>query len=774
MQKVWDGSNWVTQNALKVWTGSTWITNLKLKARTSISWLPTSISDVDVSQVVKWSIEAPTPPPPPPPVTHPVPDLDLKTTTELNDILTPLNFGYTIAGYDTTSVLANDDKVVIDSQIPAAGESMAEGLNVSVRLYNFVQPTTTVPNVGGLLKSAADQAIVAANLVVGTPLDTVETYDTSLVGKVVVGSQFPAAGSIQDTGTSVIYDYYIQKPYVTVPNLVNTDEDNIYSTLNAVNLSVGTRSTEPTANAALDGIIKSTFPVAGTQVETNSSVNYTVYVNTLATVPNIVGLTQAQAETALQNANLYTGTVSNFETTVVAEEGKVRSQGTAAGSTVPKFSNINFVVNVPNTTTTVPNVVNLVGLSTIENTILAAELSTSLRNVTYTRDSNLFNKCYAQSPTAGQVVPVLSTVYVDLYLQEPTYTVPSIIGLTPSSGPINSNFTWGSNNLASTSTQNTGDFGKVATQSPAAGTSQYAGSINYGVYVDGRPTVGNYVGQARTTAVSNIQALGLNASVSYQNQTFNGQATADTVASQSPSSGTRLATGGTVSIVVWNAYVPQPVTRTATVYIGDNAFSGWMKNGVNTSYTSGDLDWTNQASWRNVELSTGTGNTRATSTWQRIQAWVGRFDATNGKQAYMAQFNKANVDSRIKASITNGASYSIGTMDMVFQVNSSAGGASKDWYFHYWNSTTFPTTARENQTNWFVDTQLISTNINNGDVMSPTLNSTMKTSVIDMANPVGLSKPFIIGGGYGNTSSANYGSIDWCYLRMNISYTEYI
>jgi len=108
MQKVWDGSNWVTQNALKVWNGSAWITNAKLKARTSISWLPTAVSDGDVSQVVKWSIVAPTPPPPPPPVTHPVPDLDLKTTTELNDILTPLNFGYTIAGYETLQLCSQN------------------------------------------------------------------------------------------------------------------------------------------------------------------------------------------------------------------------------------------------------------------------------------------------------------------------------------------------------------------------------------------------------------------------------------------------------------------------------------------------------------------------------------------------------------------------------------------------------------------------------------------------------------------------------------------
>jgi hypothetical protein len=56
----------------------------------------------------------------------------------------------------------------------------------------------------------------------------VETYDATLVGKVVAGSQFPQAGTEQDQGTSVIYDYYVQKAFVTVPNLVDTLEEDIF------------------------------------------------------------------------------------------------------------------------------------------------------------------------------------------------------------------------------------------------------------------------------------------------------------------------------------------------------------------------------------------------------------------------------------------------------------------------------------------------------------------------------------------------------------------
>jgi len=748
MQKVWDGSNWVTQNALKVWNGSAWITNSKLKARTSISWLPTAVSDGDVSQVVKWSIEAPTPPPPPPPVTHIVPDLDLKTTTELNTILDPLNFGYTIAGYETTNILSRDDKVVIDSQIPAAGEVLAEFSNVSVKLYNFVQPTTIVPNVGGLLKSAADQAIVTANLVVGSPLDTVETYDGTLVGKVVAGSQFPTAGTEQDQGTSVIYDYYVQKAYVTVPNLVNTDEEDIYATLSPLNLSPGARTTEATANPALDGKIKSTFPVSGTQVQTDSSVAYTVYVNTLATVPNIVGLTQAAATLALQDAFLYPSTISSVETTNPSLEEKVASQGSPAGSTVAKNSGINFAVYVPNTTIPVPSLVGQT-FQNASNALNTAELVGNPTTVP-TTNTSLHLTIKSQSPNAGTVVNVGSTVNVEVWVPMPTYTVPSIIGFTPSSGAIDANFTWGSNSLGSTSTQTTSDFGKVASQSPAAGTSATAQAINYGIYVDGRPTVGNYVGSARTTAVSNIQNLGLNASVTYQNQTYNGQATADTVASQSPSNGTRLALGSTVSIVVWNAYVPVPVTYTGTVTVGDNAYSGG-------NYL---LDWVYQAHYKNMQSS---GTRVATSGYQNLTGNAGYWSSTNGKEGMLFKLNPQNVDSYIKSNITNGAAYTVTGITLKVAVG-SLGNNGKTWNLDWapFSGNSAPTTYTDSQ---MTNTQTWS-GISNSGLRTIALNSGWRDYIWSYGYALAIAA---------RTDAANsavtYGQINGVHLVANISWT---
>jgi beta-lactam-binding protein with PASTA domain len=760
MQKIWDGSTWNSRRNIKVWNGSSWVSNSKLKVRTSISWLPSPVSDVDVAQVIKWSIEAPTPPPPPPPVTHLVPDLDLKTTTQLNDTLTPLNFSYTIAGYETTSILSRDDKVVIDSQIPAAGETMAEGLSVSVKLYNFVQPTTTVPNIAGYLTSAANTAITGAQLVVGSPLDTVETYDGTLVGKVITGSIYPTPGSTVDTGTSVVYDYYIQKPYVTVPNLVGTLEDNIYTNLNPINLSPGTRTAVGTTDATLDGKIKSTTPVSGTQVQTNSSVAYEVYQHTLATVPSIVGLTQAQADAALQAANLYSGTISNIETTVVANEGKVASQVTAAGQIVNKSSNINYSVYVPNTVIQVPSLVGQT-YDTAHALLIAAELN---ENVTFfnTADTSVHLKVKSQGIAAGTTVAVQSTIPFVVNIPMPSYTVPSIIGLTPSSGAINSNFTWGTNSLGSDSTQTVGDIGKVSRQVPGAGSSAQAGAIAYGVYTDGRPTVGNYAGQARTTAQNSIAALGLNYSVTYQNQTYNGQATADTVASQSPASGTRLASGGTVTITVWNAYVPQPVTRTATVYVGDDALNGYMRNGTFYSTSASNLDWKWQAHYK---LLNGAGTRVSTSTYARMTGYVGYLSATNGKQAMTFRQNPTEVDSWIKANITNNASYTVGSVDFVISVG-SVGNNGKLWYLDWMgDQASSPTTYTDgNRSN----TQAIS-GINNGDTLSITLNSTMKS--YSWTNGYGIG---IAAGTTASNASVTYGSVNWAYFAANISWTEYV
>jgi beta-lactam-binding protein with PASTA domain len=736
MHKVWDGTEWSSAKALKVWNGTQWKAGLKFKVRTASSWLPGSVSDKDDSQIVKWSVEGPTPPPPPPPVTHPVPDLNLKTLLEVEELLDPLQFTYAVTEYENTSIESRDDKVVIDSQIPAAGQSLAEGSQVVFKLYNFVQPTTTVPNLDNLLVSAANTAITNANLVVSTNIGTDETYDNNLIGRVIVGSQYPTADDIVDTETEVTYDKWVQKPFATVPPLVGLLDSQVFSTLDSANLNIGTRTVVPTAVASDDDRVKSQFPAQDTQAQIDSSVNYEVWEYSLRIVPNLSGLTQEQAIDALDNAGLYAGTISNQETTVVSDEGKVKnnSQSHPANSQVNQGTSINFVVWVPNTTTTVPNVVNLVGLSNIQNTLTAAELNTSLRNVTYTSDSSLFNKCYAQSPTFPNVVPVFSSVSVDLYLEQPKYTVPSIIGLTPSSGSINTYFTWGSNSLAGTGTENTSIHGKVATQSPSAGTQQYAGSIAYGVYTDSRPTVPYVVGQTEATAKSNINNAGLNWSVTRKAQTFNGQATAGTVNSQSPTGG-KLASGGTVTIEVWDAYVPQPVTRTGIVLVG----------------YQGDVAMQWQASYRDtlgVVSNQTDGGRRKTSQ----PFFFGQFDSTNGKQHHAFHYDWNTFDTKARQ-VSGGANYTITNVELRYWLNNSIGNTNaKSLRIGSYPSSvsSSPSTMTEADIN---TRGLILSAATRGMYAFATLNTTLRSDIFTYPNyPCVVYAP--------NTSLDNYGQND--------------
>lgn len=748
MYHVWDGSEWNKTKALKVWNGSAWLKTPKFKVRTGISWLPTSVSDTDISQIVKWSVGAPTPPPPPPPVTHPVPNLDLKTTEELDALLTPLNFGYTIAGYDVTSVLANDNKVVTGSQNPPAGELMAEGLDVSVRLYNFVQPTATVPNLNGLLKSAADTAITNAGFIVGTPLTPVETYDTNLIGKIVADSQFPAAGSTEDTGTSIIYDYYIQQPFTTVPDLTGLDESDIYQVLFDANLVIGNRTTTETTNTAIEYTVKTQSPLPGTQAQTDSAVNYNVYIpNTTTLVPNLIGLTQTQADDLLNANELYLGTVVNVETTNPALEGTVSVQQYATGTSRPVNTTVNVTVLVPNTTVQVPNLVGLNGTQ-LDAVLEPYELYAGISGSAETTDTNLHLKVKSQSPAAGTTVNIWSTVLVEIWVPL-TRQVPNIQLTFPQPAGTaagSDGFTWGSNVLANTESTEPTLIGKVATQSPVAGQNTSPTAISYGIYVDSRPTVPNVVGQVEATAKNNINAAGLNWSVTYQNQSYNGQATAGTVASQTPSGGTKATAGSTVSIVVWNAYTAQPVTRTGNVSIG---YAGMQA-----------AEWI--ASYKNTAGS-GAGTRERTS----APFYVGQFSTTNGKNMMAWTFNwntfltNANI-------VAGGNTWSVTGVQFRLWVNSGSGNdAAKSLRLGSYPAdvSSSPSTMNESAVNLRAQVFSISGRGTYGYV---NLNSQLISDCFTAPNyPIVIYAP--------NTSIDNYISNDAdVRFDVTISWTEYV
>jgi hypothetical protein len=398
---------------------------------------------------------------------------------------------------------------------------------------------------------------------------------------------------------------------------------------------------------------------------------------------------------------------------------------------------------------------------------IQSELNIQLSASVYTNDTNLQYKIVpnSQSPTAGTVVAIYSTVTMSVYLPFPQYTVPSLIGQTPSSGAIDANFTWGSNSLAATSTQTTSNFGKVASQSPTAGSQAQAQAINYGVYVDGRPTMPSIVGQTQANAQTLINQAGLNYNTpTTQALTSSAQNyLAGTVASQGTASGTRLASGTYVSFVVYTAYVPTAYTRTARVDISDATQSGYFdKFGNWNASTNASIRWTNQAAYR-LTATTGQRMTTATS-GTLAGAYVGWQNSTNGNWASAFDFNKANVNSFISTNITGGAAFTVGTVAVTIGVGST-GSNGKTWYLDYVGGTP-PSTLTQSGVP-IANTQYLSGSINNGDYLNVNLNSTMKSMIWD--NDATL----IVHNKNTNAAATHYGIITNVQLSVNISWTEY-
>ena len=129
-----------------------------------------------------------------------------------------------------------------------------------------------------------------------------------------------------------------------VPALVNLPQAQAAALITGAGLVVGTVtiSSSPTTEA---GAVASQSPSGGTSAAPGSAVNLVVSSTVqMATVPNLVGQTQAAATSSLAAANLTPGTVlTDYSETIAA--GVVMSQNPASGASLPRNSPVELVVS---------------------------------------------------------------------------------------------------------------------------------------------------------------------------------------------------------------------------------------------------------------------------------------------------------------------------------------------------------------------------------------------------------------------------------------------
>lgn len=302
-----------------------------------------------------------------------------KTTTEMQTLST-----YTSAGWDFSSTDGDaPDWYIAPSSYPTL-------------IWQFAP--VSVPNVVGMTQAIAQSAIVSANLAVG---QVTQAYDETVPAGNVI-SQSPGAGTSVYIGSLVDLTVSLGKA-VTVPNVAGMTQTEAETAILAADLALG-QITQQCSDTVPAGYVISQSPAAGLIVLAGSSVDMMVSLG-MATVPDVVEVSQADAEAAIQSAGLVVGQVTGSCSELVPI-GYVISQTPEAGSSICFNSAVDLTVSVG--IATVPYVIEM-SQADAEAAILSAELVVGNVSQDFS-DSIPAGSIISQAPDAGTLVCAGSTV----------------------------------------------------------------------------------------------------------------------------------------------------------------------------------------------------------------------------------------------------------------------------------------------------------------------------------------------------------------------------
>ena len=252
------------------------------------------------------------------------------------------------------------------------------------------------------------------------------------------------------------------------------------------------------------GDVISQNPVAATQAASGSTITITVSEGpaTGVVVPQIVGMTVAEATTALQAVALALGAQTTQSSSTVPV-GKIISQNPLTGTNVLAGALVNVVVSSGPPTVAIPN---LVGKSTLEAVVLLNQLQLTVGTITYQISGQPAGIVISQSPASGGAQVLLGTVVNIVASSGPTTVqVPVLIGLTQAQataalsaiglvlGNVSQQF-------------DSANIGKVIEQGISAGDSVPIGSE---VTLTLGCAAPNVVGMTKAQAISTLAAVGI-------------------------------------------------------------------------------------------------------------------------------------------------------------------------------------------------------------------------------------------------------------------------
>ncbi len=256
-----------------------------------------------------------------------------------------------------------------------------------------------------------------------------------------------------------------------VPNLVGMTRADAAGALSAAGLQLGnvTFSGGPVTGIA-DGSVTSENPIAGTRVDPATKIDIVLAGSESVRVPDVVGLTEAQATAELQNAGLVSGPVSTVVTSAVAA-GQITSQSPVAGTTADKGSTVSLSIAQAPSAPVVPDVLNRTRNSA---TSILTAAGFNVKVVLNSSATIASGRVIDQDPTAGVNAQTGSTVTIVVSSGPGTVRVPNVVGMTQADA-VNALTAAGFKSQITLQTGG-GTVGDVVDQSPNAGTRAVSGS----------------------------------------------------------------------------------------------------------------------------------------------------------------------------------------------------------------------------------------------------------------------------------------------------------
>ena len=255
---------------------------------------------------------------------------------------------------------------------------------------------------------------------IGLTVYPADGYSASLDSQVVSGSNSITISNFNEAGFAVNASVLALSPVNNSSWITLTQANPISANGNSAS------ATFTLTPGALNGAAGSAY-VAFTDADTGTAGAYVLVTYTpsqvTVPVPDVVGLTQSAATTALQNAGLVAGTVTNQASDSVPA-GAVISQNPPAGTAVAPGASVALVVSSGSSSVAVPNVV---GLSQGAAATVLQNSGLIVGAVTFQASASVpAGNVISQTPAAGTQAPKGAAVNLVISTGPPTYYFPHL------------------------------------------------------------------------------------------------------------------------------------------------------------------------------------------------------------------------------------------------------------------------------------------------------------------------------------------------------------